>query len=189
MLSKRTLAAGRFISLHAIDWMNAAGQQRVWEMASRVGEVKAVMLIARLCPSGRLVLIRQYRPPAGGMVIEFPAGLVGAGESPEETAVRELREETGYHGRVIAVLPAALNTPGLSDEAAHPVLMEIDERERRNHTPHSEPDEDEQIEVVLVEAAAARRFLEEEASAGALFDTKVVAWLWGFGAGANAKQP
>jgi 8-oxo-dGTP pyrophosphatase MutT (NUDIX family) len=42
------------------------------------------------------VLEKQYRPPLGKMVIEVPAGLVDAGESPEEAAVRELREETGY---------------------------------------------------------------------------------------------
>lgn len=32
------------------------------------------------------------------MVIEVPAGLVDEGETAEESAVRELREETGYVG-------------------------------------------------------------------------------------------
>lgn len=47
-----------------------------------------------------IVLQKQYRPPLGKRVIEFPAGLVDKGETPEETAVRELREETGYIGVV-----------------------------------------------------------------------------------------
>ena len=117
-ISRQTLATGKFINFQTIRWINARGQERVWEMAGRSGSGHAVMLVAHLVPSGKLVLIRQYRPPAGGMVIEFPAGLRGEGEPPEQTAVRELREETGYVGRAVKVLPAAYNTPGLSNDAA-----------------------------------------------------------------------
>jgi len=47
------------------------------------------------------LLQKQFRPPVGKVVIEIPAGLVDAGESGDETAVRELKEETGYVGRVV----------------------------------------------------------------------------------------
>jgi ADP-ribose pyrophosphatase len=43
-------------------------------------------------------LQKQYRPPVDKIVIEVPAGLIDAGETPEECAVRELLEETGYVG-------------------------------------------------------------------------------------------
>jgi len=42
------------------------------------------------------VLEKQWRAPVDKMVIEVPAGLIDEGESAEEAAVRELREETGY---------------------------------------------------------------------------------------------
>ena len=41
---------------------------------------------------------KQYRPPIDKVIIEFPAGLIDAGETAEEAAVRELKEETGYVG-------------------------------------------------------------------------------------------
>ena len=43
------------------------------------------------------------------MVIEVPAGLVDEGESPEESAIRELREETGYIGIAAEVSPIMFN--------------------------------------------------------------------------------
>ena len=50
-------------------------------------------------PSGpELVLQKQFRPPINKVVIEVPAGLVDAGEGAAASAVRELKEETGYVG-------------------------------------------------------------------------------------------
>lgn len=52
-------------------------------------------------PSGpEIVLQKQFRPPVGKVTIEIPAGLVDAGEGAAESAVRELKEETGYVGTV-----------------------------------------------------------------------------------------
>lgn len=52
-------------------------------------------------PSGpEIVLQKQFRPPVGKVTIEIPAGLVDAGEDAAESAVRELKEETGYVGTV-----------------------------------------------------------------------------------------
>ena len=45
---------------------------------------------------GEVVLIRQYRHAAGGMILEVPAGKLDAGEPPEQCAARELAEEAGY---------------------------------------------------------------------------------------------
>ena len=61
-------------------------------------------------PSGpELLLQKQFRPPVNKAVIEIPAGLVDAGESAAESAVRELREETGYVGEVSEVSPIMFN--------------------------------------------------------------------------------
>lgn len=65
--------------------------------------VDAIQIIAVLeKPTGpELLLEKQFRPPTGKVTIEFPAGMVDEGETPEQAAVRELKEETGYVGEVI----------------------------------------------------------------------------------------
>jgi len=55
------------------------------------------------------VLQKQYRPPIDKVVIEVPAGLVDAGETAEQAAVRELKEETGYVGVVSENSPVMFN--------------------------------------------------------------------------------
>jgi 8-oxo-dGTP pyrophosphatase MutT (NUDIX family) len=45
---------------------------------------------------GRFPLVHQYRPSIEGFTCELPSGLIEEGESPAETCLRELREETGY---------------------------------------------------------------------------------------------
>ncbi len=54
-----------------------------------------VMVLER----GRLLLVKRAMPPARGRWA-LPAGYLDAGESPEETAVREVAEETGLHVRL-----------------------------------------------------------------------------------------
>ena len=56
-----------------------------------------------------LLLQKQYRPPIDKVVIEVPAGLIDAGETVEECAVRELREETGFVGVAAETSPIMFN--------------------------------------------------------------------------------
>jgi ADP-ribose pyrophosphatase len=95
----------------------------------------------------RVVLVRQMRVPAGGPLLELPAGGVEDGESPLETAKRELREETGLHGGEWLELATFFTTPGFCDEKMHLFLATgVEEGEAK-------PEGSEDIEVVRVPRA------------------------------------
>ena len=176
---RETLLRGRALEFHRIGWEGADGVVRLWESAERVGGRPAVLLIPWLKPSDRLLLVRQYRPPARDFVIEFPAGLTDAGESPETAALRELREETGYAGRILRVLPPMFSSPGLSSEAVHQIVVEIDETAPENNPPRPCPDAGESIETIAVPRAELAAFFRGECGKGVRFDAKVAAYLLG----------
>lgn len=76
----------------------------------------AVAVLA-LDDAGRVLMIRQYRHPAGYQLWEIPAGLRDvAGEPLVETAKRELLEESGYTASEWHVLVDIFTSPGFSDE-------------------------------------------------------------------------
>jgi 8-oxo-dGTP pyrophosphatase MutT (NUDIX family) len=76
----------------------------------------AVAVVA-LDDAGRVLMIRQYRHPAGRLLWEIPAGLRdAAGESPLATAERELLEEAGYRAGRWHTLVDYFPSPGYSTE-------------------------------------------------------------------------
>ena len=91
-----------------------------WEFVTRRTTRPAVGIVA-VTNENRVVLVEQFRPPAGEYVIELPAGLTGdiAGsehESPVESAQRELLEETGYAATKWTQLTSGYSSPGLTNE-------------------------------------------------------------------------
>jgi 8-oxo-dGDP phosphatase len=83
---------------------------------SVVAHPGAVAILA-LDDADRVLMIRQYRHPVGRLLWEIPAGLRDAdGESPLQTAQRELFEETGYRARQWQTLVDYFSSPGFSTE-------------------------------------------------------------------------
>ena len=95
-----------------------AKRRGTWEFVSRVGGIRAAVILA--IDAGDVILVEQYRVPLGRSCLELPAGLVGdveAGESVEESARRELEEETGYHAERIEELGEFYSSPGMASES------------------------------------------------------------------------
>jgi ADP-ribose pyrophosphatase len=96
-----------------VDTLRVEGGREVERSIAR--HPGAVALVA-LDEQGRWVLVRQYRHPAQRWLLEIPAGTLEVGETPETTAARELREETGYAAARIERLGGTWMAPGFCTE-------------------------------------------------------------------------
>lgn len=74
--------------------------------------------ILALNERGQMLIVRQHRPAAGCATAEIPAGLLDAGETPAEAALRELREETGFAAE-LKPLGSVWVAPGFCRQRAH----------------------------------------------------------------------
>lgn len=70
-------------------------------------------------PDPDVLLLKQYRYAAGGVIYEVPAGIVEPGETWEECAARELEEEAGFRAGTLVELTAIHTTPGFTNEVIH----------------------------------------------------------------------
>ncbi|MTV26822.1 NUDIX hydrolase [Nitriliruptoraceae bacterium ZYF776] len=69
---------------------------------------------------GRVLLLKQYRQPLRGYLLEIPAGKLDVeGEAPQDAAQRELAEELGFRAGRLTPLSTVWNSAGWSTERTH----------------------------------------------------------------------
>lgn len=178
---RTVLAAGRFLHLDRIEYRDRHGQPRQWEAAMRTNNQGAVLMIPVLRPSGRLVILRQYRAPLDAYVLEFPAGLIDPGEPPAVTAVRELHEETGYTGTLRWLGRPASSSAGMTGETVLLAFLDIDETLPENRHPVPSPEAGEDLETLVVAPAELPEFLRAREAEGMIVDSRAVAYFMGLG--------
>jgi ADP-ribose pyrophosphatase len=161
-LPPETMWAGRFVT---------AQRKGKWEYAGRTGGIRAVVILAE--HDGCWILVEQPRAAVGGPCLELPAGLVGDhgdGATVEDTAVRELEEETGFTAASIRRLGDYHASPGMLSESFTLVRAE---GVRRVGEGGGVPGE-EQIIVHLVPKAELADFVAARRAAGVAMDVKLL---------------
>lgn len=133
-VSPRTGKEHDFFVLDSRDWVN----------------------VIALTPERQLVMIEQFRVGSNTVELEIPGGLMDAGESPVDAAVRELREETGYEGENARVLGRIFPNPAIQSNTCFTVLVE---NCRCVHRVQFDAGED--LQTQLVSAADAARLVAE----------------------------
>ena len=94
---------GKFITRYDITYETVDHQEKVYEMISRNGDITdfeglhgkmadAVVIIATDETGEKILIDKEFRLAPGEWVYNFPAGLIDPGETPQESAKRELRE-------------------------------------------------------------------------------------------------
>jgi 8-oxo-dGTP pyrophosphatase MutT (NUDIX family) len=187
ILGKKTLGQGNWLTINELKWLDSQGRERIWEACERVNSNGAAMIIAVLKPDDKIILVRQYRPPTGKYVIEFPAGLIDPGENAADTAPRELYEETGYHGHIVKVCEPAYSSPGMSAEQLITVHMEINADHFSNGAPESCQEDSEDIETILVKQSELQNFLSARIEVGDGVDSKLLTYADALAVGCSNK--
>lgn len=103
--------SGRLISVRVDRVRLANGHETTREIVEHPG---AVGILA--WDGERVAMVRQWRHPAGGELLEIPAGTLDPGEAPRATAERELAEECGLSADDWERGPAFFTAPGFCTE-------------------------------------------------------------------------
>lgn len=159
----RRIYEGRIVSLREDEVALADGRS----VRREVVEHADVAVMVPIDAEGNVVLVRQFRLPARAVLLEIPAGGVDDGESIEEAAQRELREETGYRAGRLERLAGFYATPGYCTEFMHLFLATDLAQDPAEH------DADEVITLERMPLAEAVGLIE----AGGIKDGKSIAGL------------
>jgi ADP-ribose pyrophosphatase len=168
----------KWLNMFNVDYIDQDGRHRSWQIASRSKSPKcitrqfnmpdAVVIVPFHTAENKVVIIKEYRVPLADYEYGFPAGLIDPGETVEQTAQRELQEETGLIvTRFLKISAPLYSSTGMTDESVAMVYVECNGQPSTAGNTGSEL-----IEVQLVTRAQASQMCENPALK---FDVK--AWL------------
>jgi len=117
---ERTLASqliydGEIVRLRVDSVVRADGKRANREVV----EHSQVVAVVALDGNDNVLLVKQFRLPAGKALLEIPAGGVEPGEEPADAVYREMQEETGYRPKNIERMGGFYTAPGFCTEYLH----------------------------------------------------------------------
>jgi ADP-ribose pyrophosphatase len=163
-LSRKTVFEGRILSVDVLDVELETGQTSVREI---VQHGAAVAIITQLL-DGRFVFIRQFRKAMERICFEVVAGNCDPGEEAAVSAVRELKEETGYIAESLELLGPIFPSVGYCTERIDIYFAQVSEQGETDF------DEDERIETVILTEGEVDQMIRENQVADA---KTLAAWM------------
>lgn len=112
--SQRVFQGSRF-NVQAVEFPGKEGRTLRREFVAHPGAVAILPIL----DEQTIVMIRNERFAVGKELWELPAGTLEPNEPPEQTAHRELIEETGYRAKNMRFLTQFFTSPGICNEVMH----------------------------------------------------------------------
>ena len=110
---------GPDLKLFSSRFDNVENPRNGMHMEAVVIESEDWVNVVALTPGKKIVLVEQFRFGTGKVSLEVPAGVVDPGESPFETARRELLEETGYRSDHWKAVGRVESNPAFMNNECH----------------------------------------------------------------------
>lgn len=152
LIDKKVAYHGKRITVDELHYRNPRTDQIIYREHVLAGNAAIIMPIT---DDGKFVMIREPRTPIELKVLAFPAGMIEKGETPEEGAIRELEEETGYRAGKLKKLREVYPAIGYSNEQTI-IFLATDLVKTQRHL-----DETEDIEVLKIPVEEVRKMLED----------------------------
>jgi ADP-ribose pyrophosphatase len=114
-MAREIVHRGRKIQVAVETTVDAQGRKVLRDVILHPGAVAILPLI----DADHICLLRNHRSVVGETLWEIPAGTLEPGEPPDQAAVRELTEETGYTAAHWDRLGAFYPSPGVLSEITH----------------------------------------------------------------------
>ena len=133
------------MSIWDIECRSPEGKMGTFSVMDCPGWVNVIPVVEG--PNGKqFLMVRQWRHGSGEISVEFPGGILEAGEDPETGAERELEEETAYRATRLIKLGSVRPNPAIMSNMVHFYLAE-------NLIPLKEQnlDEDEFVDVLFLD--------------------------------------
>jgi ADP-ribose pyrophosphatase len=147
-----------------------------WEYVERK-KVTGIVGIVAVTDDKKIVLVEQYRPPLGKIVIELPAGLAGDEEDANEEMVtaarRELLEETGYEAAEMVYLADGAASAGITNE-----VISLFRATGLKKTGSGAGVGQERITVLEIPLSQVFQYLQERRKTGTVIDLKLYGGLY-----------
>jgi ADP-ribose diphosphatase len=120
---KRTLECeSRLFRVESLDLRFSNGQERTFERL--IGSGVPAVIVVPMLDDQRVILVREYGAGIHDYHVSLPKGRVDAGESLEEAADRELKEEAGYGARKLTLLKCLTQAPNYLSHRTQIVLAQ-----------------------------------------------------------------
>ncbi len=100
--SRKQVAKSRLFAIEQIDLTFSNGEQREYERM--LGSGRGAVMILPMIDNKTLLLVREYCAGTHSYELGFPKGLIDLGESAEQAANRELKEEVGYGANKLTLI-------------------------------------------------------------------------------------
>lgn len=147
------------------------------EHTFHIADAPDAVTVVAITPNDELVMVRQWRHPVQRVTLETPSGIIDEGETPEEAAARELREETGYAGDDPECIGCVVLNPSWQTTRVYATVVRNARRAGER-----ELDETEDTRVCLLKVGEVRRRVLEGEIDTASVVSALAMWDWRTGA-------